>query len=943
MADGQVPGDDAMKVDEEAQVPPTAEAPAAEEAPTAEEAPAEEEPAAEVGDEPAAEEPAAEEPAAEEPAAEAFLVEAPVAEAPAEAKEQEEDAPEDGRPRLSVATAFSSDASTPNAAILYGGRVLMALGDGGFQHLLVGARANVGLKVGRHFFEAVAVDVAGRAPGASSRGEAEAPKRVVRLGFAATAAGLLLPDAGRRGGGSVHFDADGAFSDGRSRRKVCKPINPDQVVAVLLNLDAQSPSKNTVSLFVDGVRASEPQPLPEALQGVPLFPVVCYRGATVRVNFGPTPLRPLPFRCTMLQGAASDDCEVVSSVAAAADGRHEVLVPVALPGEGMRDWCEQFLAKNRHFTELSRRAVQSWASRSRGPPPPSSGGEDRESSSSGDDKLFQRLATSVAPMLPRAYVLGELAQNLKPEGRKALLKRFSPIDFRRTAVVLLGEPPAEHKAFVQAALLEEKRLRAEAGRKPIPASAKKMPRKTPLAKADEAMADEPTTKEGEEEAAECAEGEGGAEAAAEAPPVELTEEEKTWWHRKGPLELSQSELARSFASFAVPTEDEGFDSIRFEWLGADMAGDFLRDWVLQRKRTTRIEDIQPGKWFEGRLSDWKKTFQEWKKKQSEWKGVLDTLNGWKKEGKEGEEKKDDKPTEVDAEELDVFAVENVNDIGNGEPLFANFDLEDWALLSLRFELHLILHAFRRDADDADRPSFGDGHLAFYYPRYYKKAFNLKFYGMEDVKGLLEIVKDTLEIETVGDKLLKPLLDEGVALEQFMKLTENDRRDRQRRVDAGDETAALKFTPQAPVRDRAPPPRGGSDRRAPPPASGSRRDAGSRAPPSRSSAPVGSKRPSTPASSRDAPASKQARTSSRDAPLPRGYGYGRDSGGSSYDKGSSGGYDRGSSGYDRSSSGYDRGSGGYGSGYERGSDRGSGYDKSRGSGGSYDKGSSYRSR
>ena len=42
--------------------------------------------------------------------------------------------------------------------------------------------------------------------------------------------------------------------------------------------------------------------------------------------------------------------------------------------------------------------------------------------------------------------------------------------------------------------------------------------------------------------------------------------------------------------------------------------------------------------------------------------------------------------EMERQNLDVFAVDDINDTGNGEPLFSNFEFEDWALLGLRFEV-----------------------------------------------------------------------------------------------------------------------------------------------------------------------------------------------------------------------------------------------------------------
>ena len=63
-------------------------------------------------------------------------------------------------------------------------------------------------------------------------------------------------------------------------------------------------------------------------------------------------------------------------------------------------------------------------------------------------------------------------------------------------------------------------------------------------------------------------------------------------------------------------------------------------------------------------------------------------------------------------------------IGNGEPLFADFNWEDWALLTLRYELHLLSHAFKKDVDDPERPGFSDTHLSFYYNKLKRGGFSM---------------------------------------------------------------------------------------------------------------------------------------------------------------------------------------------------------------------------
>merc|ERR1712232_532754 len=170
----------------------------------------------------------------------------------------------------------------------------------------------------------------------------------------------------------------------------------------------------------------------------------------------------------------------------------------------------------------------------------------------------------------------------------------------------------------------------------------------------------------------------------------------------------------------------------------------------------------------------------------------------KKDDKKESDEKPDEQMAINVEELDPFSVENVCDIGNGEPLFANFTWEDWILLSLRFEMHLLVHAYRKDVDDPQRTSFHESHLSFYYNKYFRKQFNLKSYGVSTVLELLAIIKDTIEV-TPKNSILDAQLSDDTPLDNFVKLTEDHRRERERMYDAGDESVVLKF--------QKPPPRG----------------------------------------------------------------------------------------------------------------------------------------
>jgi len=217
-----------------------------------------------------------------------------------------------------------------------------------------------------------------------------------------------------------------------------------------------------------------------------------------------------------------------------------------------------------------------------------------------------------------------------------------------------------------------------------------------------------------------------------------------------------------------------------------------------------VEGLEPSEWFKSKFADWTKLLTSWKKAQTEWKdpakrkALQQKKKEEKKDGEDGEESK----MEINAEDVDVFSVEDVTDIGNGEPLFAHFVYEDWVLLTLRFELNLLVHAFRHDLDDPERQTFHENHLTFYYNKYYRKQLNIKLYGVNKLADLMDIVKDTMTINA-QNSTIEPQLSEDTPVDNFIKLTEDHRRDRQRRLDAGDETALLKFSRPAAAPPRQP--------------------------------------------------------------------------------------------------------------------------------------------
>merc|ERR1712224_448363 len=146
---------------------------------------------------------------------------------------------------------------------------------------------------------------------------------------------------------------------------------------------------------------------------------------------------------------------------------------------------------------------------------------------------------------------------------------------------------------------------------------------------------------------------------------------------------------------------------------------------------------------------------------------------------------EEEPVEV----TDVFGVEDVCDIGKGKPLFAEFAAEDWALLTLRYELHTLAHAVRIDVNDVERPGLHTELLVFYYQKYFGRQLNVKDFGVDSVPGLVQLVQDVIFIDS-SSILQSQLPDTLESADVLMKLTEECRRDREMRLTLDDPTAKL---------------------------------------------------------------------------------------------------------------------------------------------------------
>mmetsp|Transcript_90704 Transcript_90704/g.290750 ORF Transcript_90704/g.290750 Transcript_90704/m.290750 type:complete len:856 (-) Transcript_90704:113-2680(-) len=631
---------------------------------------------------------AEEKPAAEKPK----VVEPP--------KELETDAaPVAGAKNKDDVTFLTPD-TTLNVLPSANGSVLMSLNEGGIQHLMAGARASVGVSKGRYMFEVKVLECVNVAdPVAQGNNNNRMSKNLVRVGFSTAGSSLILGATAD----SICFDSDGAIFHDKKRTVGGQRFGRDNVMAVLLNLDEKSENANTVSLFKDGKRVSQPQALPEGLKGKTLFPHIGFKNASVHVNFGPTPLAPLPFTCHMVQDAAKAHVKV-TAYAAPADGKYDVAFPVSLPDEGTFAWLDMFLEKNPTYTELSDRMIMDWAQKSgvwknRGYENKSCNDkpEGNFQVKELDDGSIRKALFSIAPLQSRNYIVMEVRGNLMKDTRKELLSKFEMPGFKKTALVVVGEPTADFKKKTAEYTLKAKQ-----------------------------------------------------EASDRAFKVKKMEEKR------------QKMVAKQ-AKEAEKKKNK-----------------------LEKERAKKLAEAK------------KKMEAEKKKKEA----AAAKKEGEEEEQKDEEEEKKEEPEPMEVEEeeeeeavdllsIDVFGVEDILDVGAKMPLFKEFGHEDWTLMSLRFELHLLAHAFRKDVDDPERPGIPLDHLPFYYQKYFHKNLTTKEYGVESVADIIKLVSDAVYL-TPQQVLDSQLSEEMETFAVFATLTEEARRFRLVRIDLGEEDAKLKI-------------------------------------------------------------------------------------------------------------------------------------------------------
>lgn len=610
----------------------------------------------------------------------------------------------------------------------------------GFNQLFSGMRASVGVKSGRYYFEVKLMD----------------QPRQTRVGFSASSGySNVIPDIDPESGlpentvsnnlstlclddtFSYAFDASGSVFRGGMKDKDANPKwSRTDIVGVLLNVE-----KKTLTLYLNGTKTPTGQvtQLPDSLfddEGklkMALYPTVVCKHSAIECNFSSKVWKDLPFKVRTVGDILAKDAvfspKSSSSMDFTDDEEAENTVKVMIPcGFETANLITDYVGKEKDAIVLTQESLNKWAEKS---------GNYKRGNYSKYNIQCVDVPNSVFPVLLRGnrkYVYSFSGyNNMHPKGRRECLAKLN------------------HGLNVEVIAVVGSMEEFAAGKKMAP----------------------------------------------------LLMREK-------------------FEELTLPTVEEGFSKVLFT---DEIAEELLQAWKKDCKLKSKIapQDLKKSSFFQDRATEFARI------KALRHKGSGPKLQAAKEKEREAkreekrkvreEEKKKREEEEGKLDDCDDPAAkmeESLSDDEEEEPnmgVLEEFAEEDWMLAGLRNELFALLHAFRLDVDDPERPSFPAVHFPYYFQLYTGKSLNvmLNQFSVKSFDELARLVPDLFK-HTIGvdefqlrkssDSLLQEydLILLGDAMDDvntatpahFIELTEQARQERQDRLDAGDENAALTF-------------------------------------------------------------------------------------------------------------------------------------------------------
>eukprot|EP00397_Hematodinium_sp_SG-2012_P003043 GEMP01003051.1.p1 GENE.GEMP01003051.1~~GEMP01003051.1.p1 ORF type:complete len:1173 (+),score=378.10 GEMP01003051.1:92-3610(+) len=657
----------------------------------------------------------------------------PAVKIPEEKSEYEEDEKEETVTPIAVEVGMNPFDTTLNCTVSEG-MILNVLPGDGFQNLLAGVRANVGVNKGRYYVECQLLNVV-------KQGIDE-----IRFGVSTLDSHLCLCDDK-----AVCFDSTGQFY-GNKKRTHTKSLRLQRhdVMGLLLNLEEGHHNVNTISLFVNGKRHSKPMPLPENMVGQFLFSHVTFKNAIVALNFT-SPWKKLPFTVRMIGSAAVEDA-TESRFVKPVDP--EIVIPV---GFDTTKWVQEtFLPENPTFREVSKEYISTWLEKS--DVPTSVGGR----------------VTGLALLEDNGKAVSHLMA-LRPRN---YLYTFSPTLTSKDRAELCARLPGKKTCYVTITEDEDPEVMPKFQDVTMPTVEEGFDRVEYVTPEEETISKIKAWK-------------------AKCKMYSVVDNLKVGdWYRariKEWHDIKDKAQARANVTLAKRAESEKKaeeekrkratsekEEVEKAAAAADGEGEVKKSEEEGEEKKAE-EGVKPedGKVADDAVMTGKDADGEKKDDESKKDGEKND-----EEKKEEEKKDEEKKEEAKADE----AGENKDAEEEGIDT-SDFTDEDWMLAQLRVELHLLVHAFKEDVNDEERTTFPSMHLATYYKMYNYRNLMMCNFECKSVAELCALVPDIAKEE--GD-LMVALREKDTSVTTLLEDTEKIRQDRVDRIRAGDEGSALKF-------------------------------------------------------------------------------------------------------------------------------------------------------
>lgn len=242
--------------------------------------------------------------------------------------------------------------TTLNCLVDQDQQIISPIHGDGFERLIAQARANYGVKRGRYYWEMQFL-------------ECHQTRPDFRIGVSLPGATWVGGEQSICFGNNCRVRANGEkIAEEKTKIRL---VEKDDVVGLLLNTleirDTGKVNSNTISLFINGERASDPIPLPENLHGKALFPHVAFKNCTVNMNFGAL-LKPLPFTVHTFMQAATTELERSKC----GENADKITPKAVCPIGRQEGWVKEFVKESKEqFLELTEAYFKEWVEESNVP------------------------------------------------------------------------------------------------------------------------------------------------------------------------------------------------------------------------------------------------------------------------------------------------------------------------------------------------------------------------------------------------------------------------------------------------------------------------------------------------------------------------------------------------------------------------------------------------